>query len=112
MPFAVGVNQFDGSAKYPLVEIAEALGLDPYVPIVECDPGSGARRRSCSSPCSAPHPSGRPRRLTGGAPPHEISDEALQLTQRSVVGRASRRCSPISLPHLAQSRQPRAPTRS
>ena len=37
VPFAVGVNQFDGSAKYPLVEIAEALGLDPYVPIVECD---------------------------------------------------------------------------
>ena len=37
IPFAVGVNQFDGSARYPLDEIGEALGLGPDTPIVECD---------------------------------------------------------------------------
>ena len=41
IPFAVGVNQFEGAARYPLSEIGEALGLGPDVPIVECD----ARKR-------------------------------------------------------------------
>lgn len=37
IPFAVGVNQFEGSARYPMGEIAEALGLGPDTPVVECD---------------------------------------------------------------------------
>jgi signal recognition particle receptor subunit beta len=37
IPFALGVNQFEGAARYPVAEIAEALGVGPHVPIVECD---------------------------------------------------------------------------
>ena len=37
IPFAVGVNQFEGGARYPVAEIGEALGVGPQVPIVECD---------------------------------------------------------------------------
>jgi uncharacterized protein len=37
IPFAVGVNQFEGAARYPMAEIAEALGLGPDTPLVECD---------------------------------------------------------------------------
>ena len=37
IPFAVGVNQFEGAARYPLAEVAEALGINPDIPIVDCD---------------------------------------------------------------------------
>jgi uncharacterized protein len=41
IPFLVGVNTFDGSRRFDLDEVRDALGVDPGVPIVECD----ARRR-------------------------------------------------------------------
>jgi hypothetical protein len=41
IPFLLAVNQFDGSLRFELAEVREALGVDQHVPIVECD----ARRR-------------------------------------------------------------------
>jgi signal recognition particle receptor subunit beta len=41
IPFIVGVNGFDGSRRFDLAEVREALGLPPGVPMVDCD----ARRR-------------------------------------------------------------------
>ena len=37
VPFVVGVNHFDGSHRYPLDEIREALEIPPDVPVVACD---------------------------------------------------------------------------
>ncbi len=36
-PFLLAVNRFDGSPRYDLEEVREALGVDERVPIVECD---------------------------------------------------------------------------
>ncbi|MBL7259331.1 GTP-binding protein [Paractinoplanes lichenicola] len=41
IPFLVGVNAFDHTRRFDLAEVRDALGLDPRVPVVECD----ARRR-------------------------------------------------------------------
>jgi len=41
IPFLVGVNAFDHARRFDLAEVRDALGVDPRVPIVECD----ARRR-------------------------------------------------------------------
>ena len=41
IPFVVGVNCFEGAPRYPLTEVREALGVNPVVPVLECD----ARRR-------------------------------------------------------------------
>jgi signal recognition particle receptor subunit beta len=37
LPFIVAVNQFDGTVRYPLDEVANALALRPDIPIVEVD---------------------------------------------------------------------------
>jgi signal recognition particle receptor subunit beta len=37
VPFVVGVNHFDGSHRYPLDEIREALEIPDDVPVVMCD---------------------------------------------------------------------------
>jgi signal recognition particle receptor subunit beta len=37
LPFIVGVNQFDGTVRYPLNEVANALALRPDVPIIDVD---------------------------------------------------------------------------
>ena len=37
IPFVVGVNHFDGSHRYAMAEIAEALEIPEHVPVVECD---------------------------------------------------------------------------
>ena len=37
VPFVVGVNCFDGSARYPLAEIRDALGVPEHVSVLECD---------------------------------------------------------------------------
>ena len=37
VPFVVGVNHFDGSHRYPLEEIREALEIPDDVPVVMCD---------------------------------------------------------------------------
>ena len=37
VPFVVGVNHFDGSHRYPLDEIREALEIPNDVPVVHCD---------------------------------------------------------------------------
>ncbi|MEU0743478.1 ATP/GTP-binding protein [Streptomyces sp. NPDC006134] len=37
LPFLVGVNCFDGAARYPAEDIRRALDLDPGVPVVMCD---------------------------------------------------------------------------
>jgi signal recognition particle receptor subunit beta len=37
IPFVVGVNHFDGSHRYPLEEIREALEIPDPVPVVMCD---------------------------------------------------------------------------
>ena len=37
VPFVVGVNHFDGSHRYPLDEIREALEIPGDVPVVMCD---------------------------------------------------------------------------
>ncbi|MEC3993834.1 ATP/GTP-binding protein [Actinacidiphila sp. DG2A-62] len=42
--YAVAVNQFDGSARFPLEEVREALDLDPATPLISCD----ARDRTSS----------------------------------------------------------------
>ncbi|MGE3620712.1 MAG: ATP/GTP-binding protein [Acidimicrobiia bacterium] len=41
IPFVVGVNCFEGAERYPMAEVRDALGVDPIVPVLECD----ARRR-------------------------------------------------------------------
>jgi signal recognition particle receptor subunit beta len=41
IPFLVGVNTFDRAQRFDLGEVRDALGIDPRVPVVECD----ARRR-------------------------------------------------------------------
>ncbi|WP_055524241.1 GTP-binding protein [Streptomyces graminilatus] len=37
IPFLVGVNCFDGAARYPSESVRAALDLDPNVPLVLCD---------------------------------------------------------------------------
>lgn len=37
LPFIVGVNLFEGSARYPIERVREALRLDADVPVVGCD---------------------------------------------------------------------------
>jgi len=37
LPFVVGVNNFDGSERYPLEEVREALGIPQEVPIFDMD---------------------------------------------------------------------------
>jgi signal recognition particle receptor subunit beta len=37
IPFVVGVNRFEGSPRYPIDEVREALGVNPAVPVLECD---------------------------------------------------------------------------
>ncbi|BCJ75025.1 ATP-binding protein [Catellatospora sp. IY07-71] len=41
IPFLLGVNNFDGAARFDVEEIREALGVGADLPIVDCD----ARRR-------------------------------------------------------------------
>jgi len=41
IPFLIAVNTFDGTRRFDLEEVRDALGIDPDVPILECD----ARRR-------------------------------------------------------------------
>jgi uncharacterized protein len=41
IPFVVGVNCFEGTARYPLAEVRDALGVSDDVSVMECD----ARRR-------------------------------------------------------------------
>jgi signal recognition particle receptor subunit beta len=40
-PFLLAVNAFESAARFDLAEVREALGVSPFVPVVECD----ARRR-------------------------------------------------------------------
>jgi len=42
IPFLIAVNTFDRSRRFALAEVRDALGLDPDVPMMECD----ARARS------------------------------------------------------------------
>jgi uncharacterized protein len=37
LPFIIGVNCFDGAARYDTEEIRAALDLDPKIPIILCD---------------------------------------------------------------------------
>jgi len=37
VPFVVGVNHFDGSHRYPVEEIREALEIPEEIPVVACD---------------------------------------------------------------------------
>ncbi|MEV6962205.1 ATP/GTP-binding protein [Streptomyces sp. NPDC051207] len=37
IPFLVGVNCFEGAARYPEQDVRHALDLDDYVPVVMCD---------------------------------------------------------------------------
>jgi len=37
LPYAIGVNHFDGTRPYPLDEVREALNLTPDTPVVSCD---------------------------------------------------------------------------
>ncbi|HET9380129.1 MAG TPA: ATP/GTP-binding protein [Streptomyces sp.] len=37
IPFLVGVNCFEGAARYPEQDVRDALDLDDYVPVVMCD---------------------------------------------------------------------------
>ncbi|KES05253.1 ATP-binding protein [Streptomyces toyocaensis] len=37
IPFLVGVNCFDGAARYPTEDIRRALDLDDHVPLLTCD---------------------------------------------------------------------------
>ena len=37
IPFLIGVNTFDSSLRFDLDEVRDALGIEPGVPIVECD---------------------------------------------------------------------------
>ncbi len=36
-PFVVGVNHFDGSYRYPIPEVRDALGVSDHIPVVDCD---------------------------------------------------------------------------
>jgi hypothetical protein len=44
LPFVVGVNVFDGSERYGLEEVRDALGISPGVPVFEMD---ARHRGSC-----------------------------------------------------------------
>ena len=37
IPFLIAVNTFDGTRRFDLEEVRDALGIDPDVPILECD---------------------------------------------------------------------------
>ena len=37
IPFVVGVNNFEGAARYAIDEVREALGIGAHVPAIECD---------------------------------------------------------------------------
>jgi hypothetical protein len=37
VPFVVGVNCFEGAARYPLAEVRDALGVSDDVSVMECD---------------------------------------------------------------------------
>ena len=37
MPFLLAVNLFDAAPRYDLSEVREALGVGPFVPVLECD---------------------------------------------------------------------------
>lgn len=37
IPFVVGVNCFEGSARYPADDVRQALDLDSDVPVLHCD---------------------------------------------------------------------------
>ncbi|KOT26484.1 ATP-binding protein [Streptomyces caelestis] len=37
IPFLVGVNRFDGAARYPADDVRRALDLDDHVPLLMCD---------------------------------------------------------------------------
>lgn len=37
MPFLLAINAFDSAPRFDLAEVREALGVDGFVPIVECD---------------------------------------------------------------------------
>ncbi|MDI3406528.1 GTP-binding protein [Streptomyces cavernicola] len=37
LPFAIGVNCFDGAARYPEDMVRQALDIDEHVPVVLCD---------------------------------------------------------------------------
>ncbi|WP_326728115.1 ATP/GTP-binding protein [Streptomyces phaeochromogenes] len=37
LPFIVGLNQFEGSARYPIGHVREALRLDEDIPVIGCD---------------------------------------------------------------------------
>jgi signal recognition particle receptor subunit beta len=36
-PFLLAVNAFDSANRFDLAEVREALGVSPFVPVVECD---------------------------------------------------------------------------
>jgi signal recognition particle receptor subunit beta len=36
-PFLLAINNFDNAARFDLDEIREALGVSPFVPVLECD---------------------------------------------------------------------------
>jgi signal recognition particle receptor subunit beta len=36
-PFVVAVNHFDGSYRYPIPEVRDALGVADHIPVVDCD---------------------------------------------------------------------------
>jgi signal recognition particle receptor subunit beta len=36
-PFLLAVNAFENAARFDLAEVREALGVSPFVPVVECD---------------------------------------------------------------------------
>jgi signal recognition particle receptor subunit beta len=36
-PFVVAVNQFEGSYRYPIPEVRDALGVPDETPVVDCD---------------------------------------------------------------------------
>jgi signal recognition particle receptor subunit beta len=36
-PFLLAVNAFESAARFDLGEVREALGVSPFVPVVECD---------------------------------------------------------------------------
>jgi signal recognition particle receptor subunit beta len=36
-PFVVAVNHFDGSYRYPIPEVRDALGVAEHIPVVDCD---------------------------------------------------------------------------
>lgn len=37
VPFVVGINGFEGTPRYAIDEVREALGVGDHVPVVECD---------------------------------------------------------------------------